>query len=82
MQVAGLVARQGLAGGGYPAVDLADCREVTLRNSTAAVGTGTFLSVAGRASEGIRLLTNDFSAARRPLARSREVDRKSITVRK
>jgi polygalacturonase len=82
LQVDGLTARQGLAGSGYPAVDLSDCREVTLRNSTAAAGTGTFLSVAGRASGGIRLLTNDFSAALRPLARAREVNRKSITVRK
>ncbi|CAA9280802.1 MAG: GH28 [uncultured Cytophagales bacterium] len=82
LQVDGLTARPGLAGSDAPAVDLTDCRAVTLRNSTAAAGTGTFLAVAGRASAGIRLLANDLSRSRRPLARAKEVHRKSISLRK
>jgi len=81
LQVDRLTTRQGLTRSDSPAVDLINCRAVSLRNSTAAAGTGTFLSVAGRASGDIRLFANHLAGAHQPLARAKEVKRNSITLR-
>jgi cephalosporin-C deacetylase-like acetyl esterase len=56
-----------------PVVELVDCRDVTIRNASCAVGADTYLHLRGRKTNGVQLLNCDLSNAKQQVKRDKEI---------
>lgn len=66
--------------GKQPIVMLSNSRNVSISDSTAAAGTGTFVAVNGSESEGITLSGNDLRGARQACAIAHDVSPQAVTL--
>jgi hypothetical protein len=77
--LAGVSGRQSGDPAELPAIELVDCRRVTLRDSVAAPGTELFLRLVGHDTSSVNLSGNNLGQATRPVELS-GVDRSTVTV--
>jgi hypothetical protein len=73
--------RQGRKSGTSPALLFENVAGALVRDSRAAPGSGTFLSIRGNASKNIRLRNNDLEEAQRPLEFENEAVKKAVVIR-
>lgn len=66
--------------GSMPVVSMANARNITISDSTAPAGTGTFVAVSGNNSANIVLAGDDLRGARRPFALENDVPSGAVVV--
>jgi hypothetical protein len=66
--------------GKQPIVMLSNARNVSISESAAPAGTGTFVGVSGSKSEGITLSGDDLRGTREAVAQGRDVSPQAVTL--
>jgi len=78
LELDGVTARQSKIGTNTPAITFSQVENATIKNSSAQIGTGTFMKFTGEKTKDITIYSNNFSRAKIPFTSDASVDVNAI----